>query len=238
MPVSISPTQSEVQTALRSFLLSILPDGTEVIEGQDNDVAEPIGPDFVVMTPILRNRLSTNIDDYVDATFTGSIAGTTLTVSDVHAGALVVGGPVYGAAIAPGTVISSFGTGTGGVGTYAVNNAQTVAPGLIASGSARMTQPTQLTVQIDIHGPNSPEHAQIVSTLLRDDYATQRFKELNPDVCPLFAGDPREIPFSNAEQQLEFRWIVDAVLQVNATVIVPGQQFFTTAEITPGHAGV
>ena len=66
-------------------MLSILPVGIEVIEGQDNRVPEPKVANFVVMTAILRPRLSTNIDNYADAAFTASIAGNTLNVSSVLA---------------------------------------------------------------------------------------------------------------------------------------------------------
>jgi hypothetical protein len=58
---------------------------------------------------------------------TGSIAGTTLTVSAVTSGALAVGQPITGTGVTAGTVITALGTGTGGVGTYTVNNTQTVA---------------------------------------------------------------------------------------------------------------
>jgi hypothetical protein len=65
------------------------------------------------------------------ASVTGSIAGTTLTVSAVGSGALVVGMEISGANVAPGTVITALGTGTGGTGTYTVNNSQTAASGTI-----------------------------------------------------------------------------------------------------------
>jgi hypothetical protein len=51
------------------------------------------------------------------ATFTGSISGTTLTVSGIT-GALTVGQTVLGTGIANSPNIISFGTGTGGNGTY------------------------------------------------------------------------------------------------------------------------
>lgn len=60
--------------------------------------------------------------------FKGSIAGNTLTVSSVAAGTLAVGQMLTGApsSIALNTIITAFGSGTGGVGTYTVNIAQTV----------------------------------------------------------------------------------------------------------------
>lgn len=65
------------------------------------------------------------------ASVTGSIAGNTLTVSAVGSGALVAGMEISGANVAPGTVITAFGTGTGGTGTYTVNNSQTASSGTI-----------------------------------------------------------------------------------------------------------
>lgn len=65
------------------------------------------------------------------ASVTGAIAGTTLTVSAVGSGTLVAGMEISGANVAPGTVITAFGTGTGGTGTYTVNTSQTAASGTI-----------------------------------------------------------------------------------------------------------
>jgi hypothetical protein len=61
------------------------------------------------------------------AEFTGFISGTTLTVTDVATGALSQNAVVIGSGVSNGTVITGFGTGTGGIGTYTVNVSQTVA---------------------------------------------------------------------------------------------------------------
>lgn len=61
---------------------------------------------------------------------TASIALTTMTVTavDLLAGyTLGIGTKIYGAGITAGTAITALGTGTGGTGTYTVNNSQTVA---------------------------------------------------------------------------------------------------------------
>jgi len=61
------------------------------------------------------------------ASFTGAIAGTTLTVSAMAAGAtLVVGSVITGVGVTANTIITALGTGTGGAGTYTVNNSQSV----------------------------------------------------------------------------------------------------------------
>jgi hypothetical protein len=65
-------------------------------------------------------------------TFTGSITGTTLTVSAVSSGTLAIGQLITGSGVSaspPGssaTYITGLGTGTGGVGTYTVSVSQTV----------------------------------------------------------------------------------------------------------------
>ncbi len=64
MTLQVSPTQSQIQIVLRAFLLSILPQNIPVIIGQDNRVPEPANTDFVLMTPMFRRRISTNLDSY------------------------------------------------------------------------------------------------------------------------------------------------------------------------------
>jgi hypothetical protein len=71
-------------------------------------------------------------------TYVGVIAGTTLTIAlppsggNLRIGDLVVGPTAL--TVAQGTYITDFGTGTGGAGTYTVNNSQTVASVAMSSG--------------------------------------------------------------------------------------------------------
>ncbi len=61
---------------------------------------------------------------------TASIAATTLTVTAAAGLAgyqLQIGSKIYGVGVTAGTVITGLGTGTGGIGTYTVNNSQAVA---------------------------------------------------------------------------------------------------------------
>ena len=62
---------------------------------------------------------------------TAAISGNVLTVSAVTSGVLSPGMAVSGAAITSGTTVIGFGTGTGGVGTYILNTAQTFSSGTI-----------------------------------------------------------------------------------------------------------
>lgn len=166
-------TESQAMEALRAFLLGILTEGTEVVRGLDNRVPEPGGTDFVVITPILRERLSTNVSTYRDGW-----------------------------------------------------------PG--APSVREVLQPTRLTVQLDVHGPSGGDNVQVITTLFRDRYAADFFTASGADIAPLYTGEPRQMPFLNGEQQVESRWSVDCVLQMNARVTVP-QDFTQSLEI--GTAG-
>ena len=57
---------------------------------------------------------------------TGSIAGTTLTIDSVTSGVVGVGSVILGSGISANTTITVLGTGTGGEGTYEVNNSQSI----------------------------------------------------------------------------------------------------------------
>lgn len=61
-----------------------------------------------------------------EASVTGSIAATTMTITAVGSGVIRVGQKVTGAGVSPGTYITALGTGTGGTGTYTVGQSQTV----------------------------------------------------------------------------------------------------------------
>jgi hypothetical protein len=67
----------------------------------------------------------------IGAVFTGSISGTTLTITSIQSGAIALGQTLSGSGISNGTTIVGFGTGAGGnineAGTYTVNISQTVA---------------------------------------------------------------------------------------------------------------
>ncbi|KVH51178.1 LIC_12616 family protein [Burkholderia diffusa] len=171
---SFTPTESIALAALRTFLLSLVPNGVEIVRGLENRVPEPPGADFIVMTPILRERLSTNVTRYRDGYPTAP------SVKDVW-------------------------------------------------------QATRLTVQLDIHGPASGDTVQVITTLWRDAYACDAFAAADLDIAPLYASEPRQMPFLNEAQQVEPRWSVDLVMQVNPLVTVP-QDFAAALEIgTAGH---
>ena len=150
-----APSERDILVALRTFLLSLLPTGVEIIQGQDNRVAEPLGDDFIVMTPMPQTRMSTNIDT-----------------------------------LDPETGLS-----------------------------VTITASMQIGVQLDIHGPNSSANAMLVALLWRDSYAGTAVD--SSVVAPLYADDPHQAPFLNAENQYETRWVMMVYLQANPVVTAP-----------------
>lgn len=73
------------------------------------------------------------------ASVTGSIAGTTLTVTAVGSGTLTVGQTLSGSGVTAGTKITAFVTGTGGTGTYTVSVSQTASSTTITAAGAVVT---------------------------------------------------------------------------------------------------
>jgi len=81
------------------------------------------------------NRYVWYISSPSGAIFTGSISGTTLTVTSVNTGTIAINQALTGIGIASETVITALGTGTGGTGTYTINTSQTVAAELMTSST-------------------------------------------------------------------------------------------------------
>lgn len=229
------------------------PGGTfEVVRGQDNRVPEPAVTDFAVITPIRQSRLSYNIDDYSDNIIVGSISGTTLTVTSVVSGALAPGCTLYDEAwpmnVAALTWIVLQLTGTpGGVGTYQVNQSQTVASETLYAGQRLDLEPIEWTVQCDIHGPMSGDNTRVVDTLFRSEYGVLAVGGVSPGdlvedtsslvLTPLYSSDPVQTPFENAEQQIEYRWSMDLTLQMNV-VVSTTQQFADKLKVHTVEAAV
>lgn len=234
--VSLIGTEYYQLAALRSFLMDVLPGGTPVIRAQANRVPQPAQADFVLMTPILRKRMSFNraswSDAYADCKFTGSIAGNVMTVTYISYGRIVLNAPVYGVGVNAGTKVIAFKSGTGYYGTYQISpSPQTIPAGTtMACGVVSITESTELTVQLDVHGPNAADNAQVMTTLLRSPYATYFFDYGGYPVQTLYADEAKQVPFINAEDEYEYRWVIDSYLQANPTVQV-GQQYFDRVTI-------
>ena len=225
--MKISLTEGQTLEAMRSFLLAILPSGVEVIAGQDNLVAEPLTGDFVTMLPITQHRIMMNETGFRDCCFTGSVAGTTLTVTDATFGDIEVGNQLFGPSIAADTIITEILT----TNTYKLSVSQTVTSQKLAAGLRDDLSPKEVTLQLDVHGDGSSENSTVIEGLLRSSYAANYFSRLAYDVTPLYCTEPRQSVFNNAEQQSEKRWMIDCTLQCNPIITVP-QEFADALNIT------
>lgn len=226
-------TEVQALSALRSFLLTSVATGTEIFRGQVNRVPEPRNADFVVMTPLRMERLETNETTYRDYDVVGSIEGDILTVTEIGHGALEAGVTLRGTSglIAVDTTVVSQLSGTvGGTGTYRVSISQSVGSGVIYAGLRDDLVAIQATVQLDIHGPQSTNNAVMIETLFRSEVGYDSFVAQGYAVVPLYCANSRQMPFINAEQAYEDRWVVEAVLQISPITSTP-QEFADALEV-------
>lgn len=91
------------------------------------------------------------------AVFTASISGTTLTVTAVGSGALALNQIIYAAGVTKGTTITTFGTGTGGTGTYTITPSQTVASQSMTSFGGNLYNAMDPTFHCSRHLPGGPD---------------------------------------------------------------------------------
>ena len=171
--ISIDITEVYALSALRSYLLSLMPAGTEIVKGNINCVPSPVSQTYIVMQPLFRTALDLTVDSYQDN---------------------------------------------------------------VTTGFAYSQRSTQLTVQCDFHGATAGDLAQIFTTLFRDQSACAFFSSVlingvNMICQPLYTSEPRMIPFINDQNQWEYRYSVDAELQINPTV-TQTQQFAASLNIT------
>jgi len=139
--VAIFPNQEEVRgirtlsggtqvvAVCGDFVYVLESDLTPVMVGQMNTSTGQVGiVDNGVNVYIVDDsyRYTWFISAPSSAIFTGSISGTTLTVTSVQSGVIAVGQAIFGQGIAQNSVITALGTGSGGVGTYTVSDSQTV----------------------------------------------------------------------------------------------------------------
>lgn len=224
-----SITQDDINVALGSFLTAVLPAGVTIIIGQVNRVPSPEG-DYCVYWPLRRPRLATNVDTSIDAKFTGSIAGTVMTITEVIAGPMNVGATVFGVGVAANTIVSEQTSGpTGGAGTYTISPSQAVTSTTLSAGQTEIEQSTEVVMQVDVHGTAAGDNVQTISTAFRDAYGVSLFA--GTGVTPLYAEDPRQLAFQPASVQFEDRWSIDLHMQADPTIAVP-QQFADQANVT------
>ena len=80
-------------------------------------------------------RYTWRISSPNQAVFVGSVSGTTLTVTAVSSGTIGINQQLFGVGVTSETIITSLGTGTGGIGTYNLNLSQTVSASSLNSAT-------------------------------------------------------------------------------------------------------
>lgn len=199
--------------------------------GSNVRVPEPAAGDFVVVSSLRYDRLEYNEPTFGDNICVGSIAGATLTVTSVARGTLAPGQLLTDYAYPDGNIqpdtaiVSQLSGATGGVGTYQVSVAQTLASETLYAGTRQDLVGTKWTVQLDVHGPNSANNAGTLATILRSERGVDFFSNQNPSIVPLYCDDERLLPFENAEEEVEWRWVMEACFEIGNVVTTP-QMFF------------
>lgn len=236
MTITVSPNGDDIFTAVRSFLVSVLPtiSTDDVFLGQLNRVPEPAPANFVVLTIIHQERIETNNNSAKDSRIVGAMSGGVLLVNQVEPNPIVLGSVISGTDVPDGTTIDSQTAGPpGGPGAYLISTGDAVSPPVLGAGGMEITQNTKITIQADVHSDDmaiAGNNTEIIATLWRDQYATEFFEALGQPIDPLYANDPRQMPFLNDQQQYESRFVIELCLQANQTVRVP-QQFMDSVNI-------
>lgn len=161
MSYPLSLTEDAIMTALRAFILSIMPAGFEAVQGQDNYVTMPAGSDFIIMTPAKRVQISQTTHDYTP--------------------------PAIGQ----------------------------------DAGTEEIGRSTVLHFQLDTYGPSASDNIQVLTTLFRDDFGFQFFRQYG--ISPLFCDDGQQMPLVSGEKTYIQRWMMRGVLQTNLDVVIPVQ---------------
>jgi hypothetical protein len=111
------------------------------------------------------------------ANFTGSISGTVLTVSAVSSGTIVNGMALSFTGNTPPTYITSFGTGTGGAGTYNINKS-------VTQGSIAMTGAYKIGGNMTVTTSGSLAS----NTYLYNDHTTEVWARINDITASNYDG--------------------------------------------------
>jgi len=142
---TVSGTGVTVGTTITGYITGSGKTGTYTISPSPQTVSST-ALTLTNFSAALTNCFTTN----PTTSFTGSISGTTLTVSAVGSGVILSGMTITGTGIVSGTTITDFISGTGGIGTYKVNNSQTVSSTTISGAF----DGSIVLVSINNHGAN------------------------------------------------------------------------------------
>jgi hypothetical protein len=128
----------------------------------------------------------------VPGSFTGSIAGSVLTVSAPSGAPIAVGQTIAGAGVPVGTTITSFGSGTGGAGTYNLSTtaAASVGPEAMTNVGCAITPQFSLAITgqsatVCAPGQAPPGCIPANATIAADSCTFIDTRVPSPGVCPV-----------------------------------------------------
>jgi hypothetical protein len=126
-PESVHFTQSMIAVSgmpEQSFLIpATLQEGTDAVGSEAFSLSSLTS---VGASNVFRSSIAVGQKTTLNAVVTGSISGTTLTVTVVTSGIIYTGMSISGTGITPGTTITAIIVAAGGVGTYTVSPSQAV----------------------------------------------------------------------------------------------------------------
>jgi hypothetical protein len=100
----------------------------------------------------------------------------------------------------------------------------------VENGTQTQSRTAAWRYQIDCYGEEAASLADSLSTVFRSEWACDYFREHDDIMQPLYASNPRQLPFVNNSQQYEQRWSFDINVQPNAQTTLP-QVFMTGVTI-------
>lgn len=178
-----------------------------------NGVTSAINPNLIGVL-----KQSTGYGYVGDATFTGSISDTVLTVTEMRRGALAIGSIIAGPEVASGTAVTGFLSGAcGETGTYTIAPAQTVLSGpLSATGDGERVPlySTTYRVPMQFQALSSDELRQLDALNIS---TTMRAVHMNGDLQGIArpgvrGGDILLAPTGLTGQRLD-TWLVTQVME-------------------------
>lgn len=86
-------------------------------------------------------------------------------------------------------------------------------------GQLQLQASTEWKVQLDVHGDGSAANAAAIALAWRSGWACAFLAA--SIITPLYADDPLQAPFMNAEEQYETRWTVTVYVQANPVLTMP-----------------
>jgi hypothetical protein len=138
--------------------------------------------------------------------FTGSIVGTTLTVTEMISGVVTVGDVISGNSVTANTIIVAQGTGSGGLGTYTVDTSQTTPSTTISTNGYLYNQ--EVGVDDDVYPMSAyisssdfdigdGEEFTLIKRIIPDVEFTGSDTTANPNPTVVFTMRPRNFPGSS-----------------------------------------